>query len=203
MKFIKPVQVLFCLCLCIALNANAQKYMGKFFIGGSSDLNANIIRDVNSDETLKSVNMTPEAGWFAFENLVVGLGVPFEYQKEKNRYDLNKYISFLVVPYLKYIATGNNTVRPFFKAQFGFGASSYSEDNYRKQKYQQVFYGFSGGLDLFISKNFVLDTGIGYSFISRTVYQQDYFSSYFNLGPDLNVRKLSSLDLTVGIIYIL
>lgn len=182
---------------------------GNFLIGttvGLSSANSRIIQDFgggkNEGEGPSSTqfSIAPKIGYFAFENLALGVGMDYTFSRiDQPNKDVIKDSDLLFGPFARYflpVSTGDMAL--FMETTFGFGSSS---DN------QEV-----NGVPQSIRTNiFALGVGPGFTVISSqgvgisASFKYNYARSNFDTNIDNVVRqtitKTNVFDFSIGFQY--
>ena len=128
-------------------------------------------------------NISPTAGYFIMDNLVVGAGIGFDLYKEED--DDNAETTFGISPFVRYYFDMEN-VKPF--AQIGAGIGSYSDDDNDKESISHI--GIGAGIAVFLNEKISVDFVLGYT--SETYKPDDaddlkFIYNSFGLGIGLTM----------------
>lgn len=187
------------------VSLSAQTGAGRIYLGGSSDISfsASTIKAKSDDATRTlgkqtDFSLSPEAGYFIMDGLVVGLGFEISMSMQKPDGSDYKYssTSMIVGPFVKYYYGAGN-IKPFAQATIGFG-SMIDKDTYdgdtEKEKAGMFGYGFAVGAAMFMNDNVAFEMGIGYQ--SGSIKDKED-------NPN-DVRQVSSgIGVNIGIAIIL
>lgn len=179
MKSIQKVLILL-LSLAIITSVQAQTDAGKFMLGGSSQFgfgfgSSKYKYDGESESGPKStaINFSPSIGYFAINNLSVGLRVELQYEKEKEGSDEMSSTMFVAAPFVRYYF-GASKIKPFADVMAGFGSikEKYESEGYSEDGTNSIFI-LSGsfGVAFFLNDVVALDLMLGY--VSTTTKNKD------------------------------
>lgn len=180
-----------------------------WLIGGKISLNATNAETTNNNtintyETYGIV-LNPEIGFTIKNNLVIGLGLGYEYYKNENTDAFNFSTSrnvFSITPYIKKFVPINTNLLFSLKGEVKFSMDeNKNSDSTNFYSSNSIFIGFRPGITYFLSKRISLDANIGsigYSHFNRELntYNESNKSNSFNLN-------LNSSDFLFGFTYYL
>ncbi len=173
--------------LLIIHTATAQTDRTSWLVGGNAGLDFTDQANSNS----LNISLSPQAGYFVFDNLAVGMTLPFSLIIDKAEVTVDGQITSSkkrtntvgLGPFVRYYF-GQSAIRPFVEAGANYRITSAKTKTAAiETSSNESSYSLSGsaGLAYFISSNVGLETKLGYT--------------YFR-GDNLN--KYSTLGLTVG-----
>lgn len=163
--------------------------------------------DNNSDRDYFGIGFTPKIGYAIKNNLILGIGIGYEYSNSNYRNELtsdgsNSSNTFSVFPYIKKYVPVGEKIAFHFQGEAKFSNAVYNSKNEitYENKRNFLFIGIRPGLSFELSKNILLQANIGvlgYSYSKSKV--DDKNDEKFN-GFQF---KLSSSDLSFGLSIIL
>ncbi|MEO9572049.1 MAG: hypothetical protein ABJH82_03145 [Polaribacter sp.] len=189
-----------------AITVYGQTEKGNIFIGVQSNFNfssSKYITTSNSQnysnsytsETTNSFTFTPQIGYIASDNVLLGLDFKFSTSKVKNQ-DSNGF--YTISPFAKYYFLDSN-FKPFLKASLGLGSFFNSYQNYSVNSnvvvYEKVNTKINtakvgGGLAYFFNNLIALEFNLDYF---QDVYKSD------NNQNDYNTKQThSGIQSTIG-----
>jgi hypothetical protein len=178
------------ICLAGAASLQAQTEKGHWLIGASSRTSAGFLGLPGSEpcimnlgfstfnykddsgeeydpEKFTSINLSPQAGYFVIDNLVVGLDMNLAFMKYSTTGEYSsdyKTNFFTAGPFVRYYIPAGK-VYPFFEAGAAFGTQSVgdSDDTYKSSV---QCYGGGAGLAVPLGKKATFDTMLTYNSLS-------------------------------------
>jgi outer membrane protein len=179
---------------------NAQTEQGRWMVGAQV---GNIAYQTRSVSSYFSASISPSAGYFVSDNLLVGTGIPLSLSM--SRYDLGsnvetRSISYGLSPFANYFF-GNGEIKPYVGIAFGYSRTN----DTRKQNYPATVSSKTTqnnsliniaptvGAAYFITDNVALNAGLNYNI-------QSYRGEAIDLSnqPEDYTTNWRSLSLTVG-----
>jgi len=186
-----------------ALHSYAQTEKGKFMLGGNVTFNSQE-QDNNYKNTYYAI--LPSAGYFLAENLALGTGIGYSYNKTRNiylfdnnifQYTTTKDQAFVFNPFLRKYGRITEQFKYFgqLSLPMSFGNTKAKEINVGNGSYHDVntYHNLGAtlapGLAFFPSRNFGIEfsvEGIGYHYIKTTPEAGPSVSSHdFSISTDL------------------
>ena len=185
--------------ICIALGFS-QTEKGNFIIGGSSNFSfaseknkfkADNFDGDDGDSTL-NISFAPTVGYFATDNLAIGLQTVIGYSEDNTEFGKIKTTSIAGAPFIRYYFS-NSKIRPFLQGTVGIGSSKSKFDisnifspvdpiiqDVSNERTSRIFtYGFDGGVAIFINPQISVDLGIGYVHSSSKAKENNTNNSRF------------------------
>jgi len=163
----KKLLLISLIALCIN-NLQAQMQQGKFFIGGSTNLNATFLKYKSDDNgqtstsNMSKIDFGLSGGYFIANNIALGLFNSLTYSKT----DYSKATMISIGPVGR-IYFGNSHVRPILSGSFGYTFEKQNETYSGVGSYDSKFSGanfsLSGGAAFIFSESVSLDIMAGYS----------------------------------------
>ncbi|HBG39830.1 MAG TPA: hypothetical protein DDZ96_08505 [Porphyromonadaceae bacterium] len=148
--------------LILSATLSAQTEKGQWIIGGNASLDVTYTEGGLSNQSGKSgytvLNITPEAGYFVFDNFSAGLSGNYAY-----RWDFESEDMTLLSQFKYYLSQSN--CRPFVKANVGYRyASIYGNDGslFNSKDMGGVVFGGGIGCAFFVSRTISIDLGVQY-----------------------------------------
>jgi hypothetical protein len=139
----------------IASAASAQINKGQWLVGGDANFSSSKTED--ADNRVSVVKFNPNVGYFFVNNFAGGLRVSLSSTKHKNLDDA--YRSLAAAPFLRYyFLSPGEKVNVFADASYGFGKTSYGNDD-RGFNYYEI----KAGPAIFLTANTALEFTVGYS----------------------------------------
>lgn len=203
--------LLFVVLTALVMPSFGQEPVSRWLVGGSSDLAAFLAFDhYRDDNGLSSLqvrssgfSLTPKAGYFVFNETVVGIDFPFSYNSTVNENTASSSsqtqitLNFQVAPFIrKYI--GEKKIRPFIEAEGGFGYSLnrlFDVTGARStNSYTLSAFSILGGVSASLSKSVAADLSLGYS---TTTQEQ------INNNPTMQRTIHGTFGLNLGITVVL
>ena len=118
----------------------------------------------NEESSTTSFTIEPSASYFVADDISIGFGI--SYSSTKNDYDDGidgsseaESQTLLIGPQASYYFKGTST-RPYFGLGFGLSSTNNGDDS---NKYNGVYFGFEGGVSIFINNNVSFDLGLNYA----------------------------------------
>ncbi|APZ44978.1 hypothetical protein BW723_01145 [Polaribacter reichenbachii] len=177
-----------------------------WLIGGKISLSStNAETTDNNTSKGYGISLNPEIGFTIKNNLVLGLGLGYDYYKNENTDALNYSRSrnvLSIAPYVKKFIPINSHLLFSLKGEARFSTDeNKNSDSTNLSRNKTFFVGFRPGITYFLSKRISLDANIGsigYSHFNRKYDTNDetYKSNSFNLN-------LNSSDFLFGFTYYL
>lgn len=166
-----------------ALTANAQLQKGRILVGGSSNLSFLSSKNTSKldGSTVQEVKtsafeFSPEVGYFAMDNLAVGLD--FTYASEKVKVDDNDWsdptTTLGMGIFGKYYFDAG-IVKPFGRANLGFLHVATSKDD--EDKYNGIGLGVAAGAAFFATESIAFEASLGYEFANLKNADNDNFKN--------------------------
>ena len=160
----------------------AQTNQGKVHLAGSSDLSFASIktrveydgRKVGEEVSQSSFNFNPSFGYFALDNLAIGISFSYEHNKIED----NKSTTSLIGPYGIYYF-GHSNVRPFLRGEIGFGLQKESYEN-DEMKFDAIAFDLGGGVAVFVNDFVSLDFGLSYVNLTLSDSDDSWFKAISN-----------------------
>lgn len=165
-------------CFLLSQTTNAQSNLGRFYIGGETNLNFSsktngIADDENSEDQLSitQFEITPKLGIFTTENLLIGVSIPLSYTKQK--YEDFGYGSqdnevsqfyFILAPFVNLYLTNGN-LRPFLTLSAGAGTVNLTGSN--SSSYGLGQFRGGGGLAILLNDFISLDLNLQYEYLAQ------------------------------------
>ncbi len=158
---------------------------GNWIIGGSTNLGftSNKATQKSGDfsvdgQKTTNFNVTPTVGYFAIDNLAVGLNLGYEVQKYDTPYDYNQtakvsHTVFSVIPSVTYFIEADSKAFPYISAGAGYAAVKSKVASTQTQNDNFFVWGGKAGLAYFITPSIAIDLGLNYQQLS-TKYEQTF-----------------------------
>lgn len=192
----------------------AQFEKGKYFIAGYSNLGIDIGKNKQKFDGTTTENykyseffLTPEAGYFVADNLMVGLFMDFDF--EHYSYDdgdsKENYTTFIIGPDVRYYFLKLDKFNPYAAVRFGVGVNKYKakyssgSDDESKRNFFTTRIGAGG--TYFINDQLGLDLFAGYDYDKWTtkVDEEDYKKSTLSeKASDI----FSSVEVNLGLVFV-
>lgn len=179
-------------------NVFAQTQKGDFLLGAGTSLDFSFLSSQASTESYdsdkvknKSFEFTPRVGYFPANNFVVGIDFLTSNATEKEDGDEYKLNTFAIGPFAR-IYFGQNNVKPFFHAGFGFGKNneeynaSYAGYPDEKLKSDLTTYDVGGGISFFLTPKVAVELGISYGNATSK------YKNYYNEDAKNKVNGIAS-----------
>jgi hypothetical protein len=174
----KRITFLFSLLLFATFISYAQTNKGKILVGGSANLASVGGGSGNSRET--AINFSPQIGFFAVDNLALGINLPISYQSSTN----SSSTDYAIAPFLRYYFL-NGKVKPFLHGEGGFAGGNvyYKDFSGRETSVSPTGYalGVQGGVAVFLTESVGLDIALGYATTTLSSNGVDYSRNAFGL----------------------
>lgn len=120
-------------------------------------------------------NISPNAGYFIMDNLVVGVGLGFDLYKEEDEDDAET--TFGISPFVRYYFDLDN-IKPFAQVGGGIGTYSYGSEDSMKESISHL--GFGVGIALFVNEKVSVDIAAGYTTETYKPKDEDDLKFVFN-----------------------
>ncbi len=174
--------VLVFLFLSLHLVGFGQTEKGKVLLSGMIDLANSSIR--GSSQT--RFNATPQVGFFAVDNLALGLGVGFKYEPIGITMNGNYLYqtTYGILPFARYYFLSGK-IKPFLQAQGGYVSTS--QENGFGGSFSSSGFGIAGqgGAAFFLSESVSLDLGLSYGMTSTSSSGSSTSSTVNTLGVNV------------------
>lgn len=199
----KNITLIIIILFTITLYGQTEK--GRILIGAQSNFNfssskytttsnsSNYSTTYNSDTT-NSFSFTPQIGYFASDNFVLGLDFKLSSSKLKGQ-DSNGF--YTISPFAKYYLLDSN-LKPFFKASLGLGSFFNSYQTYSTGSYTATYEKVTTKIN-----TARIGGGVAY-FVNNTIaleFNLDYFHDVYKSesNPDYNTKQTQSgIQSTIG-----
>lgn len=182
---------------------------GNFLIGttiGLSSASSTVIQDTGNgkDEgqgpSSTQFSIAPKIGYFALDNLVLGLGMDYTFSRiDQPNKDLVKDSDLLFGPFARYfIPLGTDDIALYFEATFGFGSSSDNQEingNPQSIKSNIFALGIGPGITIVSSKSIGISTSIKYN------YARSNFDTRIDNVTRQTISKSNVFDFSIGFQY--
>lgn len=150
---------------------SAQTEKGRFMISGSTAADLSYVsEDLSSGgDTRLSLNISPAAGYFVIDDLVIGVQTNFGYTDS----DYNdKSTQFVFMPTAQYYLPFGSVLRPSIQVGAGYVSLSQSMPTGNNSTSRHSFRGFTwasaAGISYFINRSISLDFGVQYADINAS-----------------------------------
>lgn len=188
---------LYCFLITAFLSAGVKTYAqtekGKILLGGQSSLDFTSFSskwktDSGSGDNGKTrtLDITPQVGYFIANNFAVGLEMPYNYSKDIDGDDSFTTSSYTVVPFVRYYF-GKTKIKPYLHGGIGPGwgktkidynlyPDSNPDPNYifdPNYSSHLFTYEMGGGLAVFLNEHVSLEFGLGYASASAKWYDKN------------------------------
>ena len=191
------------------LKINAQTEKGKFLIGASSsslgfsslksERKPGRVGGVDSDNgETTSLNLTLEGAYFLYDNMALGLQIPFEFYSYRDSEDYKQKNKTIVVSsfFRGYLYDIGN-IKPYVEGVVGFGHSTteinlstrntLDGDIYFENEASIFQYEINGGISFFISSKTSFDLQLGYIYTSTENKEVKDISKGFQSSVGLSI----------------
>jgi len=195
------MRLIFTICAfiyCVGLTS-AQTEKGNLFFGGKSSMNISSTEIEqksdygNTSEKIKSLEFSPQIGYFIAEGFVIGSELSINTSKYEHDAYVIKNTGLAIVPFARYYF-GKTNLKPYLQAGLGYGSykSKFDYDHFPEEyngedKKNQSLYKLEGGLGIFLNKSVALDLGLGYSSVTTKPKHGDDIEKTTVKGFALNV----------------
>ncbi len=173
-------------------NSNIQK--GTWNLGGNFTLNNSIYNSSNTENNQFYIGFYPRVGYDINNNLIVGMGIGYEYHNNKNYYsetesnnsNLNRIVVF---PYIKKYFNINEKFSFHLQGEFRLSKSWNDNNNNNNNSINfnsyevynsSLFVGIRPGITFFLTKKLALETNIGALGYSTGKNESDNREGKFN-----------------------
>jgi hypothetical protein len=158
--------------------ASAQTDKGDWMVGGTFSL--------NTAKNNTTISLSPNAGYFLVDNLLLGGRVGYEYSE----LGTTKVSAFDIGPFTRYYFKGRRA-RPFGEFDMNFQSAKLTTDLGSSTESAVGFF-IGGGLALFLNDNVALETVLGYK---NTKVENKPGTGGFNmrLGFQVYISRLKKL----------
>lgn len=170
--------LIFFILMGISTSVLAQTEKGSILIGGSSSLNfTSLSGKVESGNysgdgsKISSLELSPGAGYFIFNNLAVGVQFSLSSASEKEIGDKYTESTTMLFPFAR-LYFGKSNIKPFVQAAYGPGWQKWQYNDNDKERENLTGYELTGGLAFFLNRNISFDISLGYA--SATAKFTDY-----------------------------
>lgn len=136
-------------------NMNAQITKGNWLIGGDIAFSYSKSKPESTvDFKTYNINLSPNVGYFFWNNLALGLRTDFTHSYSKTDSGTSKFDRFLLSPFAKYYFLNvDNTVNPFIESSYRF---SLINENHSKE------FSAKGGIAVFLNGSVALEIFLNY-----------------------------------------
>lgn len=152
----------------------AQTEQGKYVVSGATGLqfiSSNIEYEYDGqslgDVTQTSFSIMPSFGYFAIDNLAIGLSANYSSTTQKDLGDKYTISSTMILPSALYYFPVAGNLRPLVQVGAGLMSTSeeYNESGYGSEKYKSsgLAINFGGGAAYFINDYVSLNFGLSYT----------------------------------------
>jgi len=172
-------KIIFMIIVLFSINALAKDIQkGTIEIAGNISMGASI-NEVKYDSTgnkikTNSVSMSPSFLYYILPNIAIGTGLNFYYSKSEEEGYENKYISFGLLPKIKYNYSINKDLNfhmdaklLMMRANFKFSDEISDETSLWKN---MTGWGVGAGFDYFIKKDIALSSKLNYTNLNNSHY---------------------------------
>jgi len=188
----------------LAFSTQAQTEKGNYIIGGNVELNSG--KNDGAPKSNINFSIVPSVGYFVTDNLAIGTGVGYQFNKyysilSANTFSSTKQQAFIVSPFARYYKGINEQFKFFgqLSVPMSFGNTKVGDvdgNNYVKvSKDNNVGVALSPGFAFFPSKKFGIEfsvNGISYNDYSRKDGNDNDNggSKNFNIGANFFAPKI-------------
>ena len=188
----------------LAFSTQAQTEKGNYIIGGNVELNSG--KNDGAPKSNINFSIVPSVGYFVTDNLAIGTGVGYQFNKyysiqPANTFSSTKQQAFVVSPFARYYKGINEQFKFFgqLSVPMSFGNTKVGDvdgNNYVKvSKDNNVGVALSPGFAFFPSKKFGIEfsvNGISYNDYSRKDGNDNDNggSKNFNIGANFFAPKI-------------
>lgn len=193
-------KIVFTICLIVATNlmSFAQTEKGRWTAGVSV---GNFEYRTSNNTRFFSTNLTPSAGYFVANNLLVGSGVPLGWSTTKSGSFYEATSSSIgVSPFVRYYV-GASSLKPYAGVSYTYSQTNTQTQSPGNSNEVNVKYMYSSlaptvGLAYFVNRNVALNAGLSYNFFNSTSRRE------YNVTPGSTPSETKtdyrSLTLNVG-----
>lgn len=149
------------------LTASAQTEKGKVLVGGSIGFGTEK-SDVSGAEESTSFNITPKAGYFVSDNIVIGLGLGYEYEKSATDVKAD-YVS--VAPFGRYYKSLSDQFKFFGELSVPLEFGSFKAGDVKTGESTSIGVALAPGFAFFPTKKIGIE--LAFSGLSYENYQRE------------------------------
>jgi hypothetical protein len=150
------------------MSLKAQTDKGNYLLGGQYTL---VFSNKNVDNgsyanTQSAYEISPQIGYFIFNNIPIGLAFRYSYFKETYNQKTNTTTSYSLIPFVR-TYFGNAKFKPYLHLGFGLGNEDHKskDQQFLYNTYSKIFiYQLHTGLGMRLNKYILFDLGIGYDY---------------------------------------
>lgn len=203
--------ILFVLVLFVASVTTSAQYtdQGNFLIGttiGVSSASSRIIQNSNGEENegegpaSTQVSFAPKVGYFAFDNLAMGIGLDYTFSRiDQSDKGVIKDSDLLFGPFFRYfVPMGDGDMALFLESTFGFGSSSDNQEiNGALQSIKTNIFSVGVGPGFTV----ISDRGVGISATLKYNYARSNFDTNIANVLQQTITKTNVFDFSIGFQY--
>lgn len=175
------------------LTASAQTEKGKVLVGGSIGFGTEK-SDVSGAESSTSFDIAPKAGYFVSDNIVIGLGLGYEYDKSASDYK-SDYVS--VAPFGRYYKSLSDQFKFFGELSVPLEFGSFKDDDVKMGESTSIGVALAPGFAFFPTKKIGIElafTGLAFQNYQEKDADGDKIDSRsgnsFNIGANFFAPRL-------------
>lgn len=184
---------------------NAQMEKGSWIVSGKTGIDFSSVNTTykNGGQStdgpkVRTFSITPSVGYFAVQNLSIGLDLGFTSTKttyQNSQFDANyeqKNSQFTLMPTATYYFPTGSMFRPYLGAGIGYGSLTQTENFYgNKNSNDGLVWGAKGGFVYLLNSTVGLDLGVAYN--NFTVNEEVQGTEYKTIADGIGVSAGVSL----------